>query len=520
MAGDMLSVTIDGVTVEVARGTPMIEAAKMAGIMVPHYCYHPALPSPAVCRMCLVQVEKMPKLVPACVTPVADGQVIHVHSPEAIKAREGVLEFLLINHPLDCPICDQAGECELQDFVFQGGRANSRYTEPKRYNPVEDFGPDILYVANRCILCTRCVRFMEHVAETPVLNVSERGDRAFIGIDQSQRLDHPWAGNVVDLCPVGSLISKDFLHKARAWDLDGTPSVCTGCTQGCNITVDTRDDVVVRLRPRPNLDVNRHFICDTGRADYRWMNRGDRVEAPLVRDGDSWRAMDWDATLDRLAALVADATGPIVLLSSGRSSCESLGWAARLLDGHPLIAAMHVPMGDEMPIGSIPNLALRRERAANLEGARMLGLAGDWAAAVASAATAGLVVLLDPELSDDDAAAVARAARVVHFATVADSRLENAVLVAPLTSVIESQGVLVNRDGRAQRMLPARPARGMARPGWWIAGEAWARSGAGRVAPATADDALRGLAPFAALSHNDLGFTGRQLGDAVAGVAS
>ena len=150
------------------KGTAIIEAAKQAGVLVPHYCYHPSLPSPAVCRMCLVEVEKAPKLMPACVTTVAEGQVVHVNSDPAKKAREGVLEFLLINHPLDCPICDQAGECELQDYVFQEGRAGTRYSEyAKRYNPVEDFGPDILYVPNRCILCTRCVRFMEDVADTP-----------------------------------------------------------------------------------------------------------------------------------------------------------------------------------------------------------------------------------------------------------------------------------------------------------------------------------------------------------------
>src|SRR6266545_230741 len=186
MSQDLVNLTIEGVPVSVPRGTPIIEAAKQAGVLVPHYCYHPSLPSPAVCRMCLVEVEKAPKLMPACVTAVAEGQVVKVNSPQAKKARESVLEFLLINHPLDCPICDQAGECELQDYVFQEGRAGTRYADyPKRFNPVEDFGPDVLYVPNRCILCTRCVRFMEDVAETPVLNVSERGDRAYIGIDST-----------------------------------------------------------------------------------------------------------------------------------------------------------------------------------------------------------------------------------------------------------------------------------------------------------------------------------------------
>jgi ferredoxin len=173
---ERVTVTIDGAQVSVPKGTTLIEAAKQAGVLVPHYCYHPSLPSPAVCRMCLVEVEKSPKLLPACVTTVADGQVVHTNSVSAKKAREGVLEFLLINHPLDCPICDQAGECELQDYTFQEGRAEGRHDDyPKRYNPVEEFGPDVLYVPNRCILCTRCVRFMEDVAKDGVLNVSERG---------------------------------------------------------------------------------------------------------------------------------------------------------------------------------------------------------------------------------------------------------------------------------------------------------------------------------------------------------
>src|SRR5437867_6542184 len=226
-----ITITVEGRQVTVTAGTSILEAAKTAGVLIPHYCYHPGLPVAGVCRMCLVEVEKAPKLAPACATNVAEGQVVHVHSDKALEARKGVLEMLLINHPLDCPICDQAGECELQDYTFQEGRGEGRYREAKRFNPVEDFGGDVVYVANRCILCTRCVRFMEDVAQDPVLNVSERGDRAYIGIHPAARLDHPWAGNVVDLCPVGSLLSKDFLHRARAWELDKTASVCTGCSQ-------------------------------------------------------------------------------------------------------------------------------------------------------------------------------------------------------------------------------------------------------------------------------------------------
>ncbi len=531
MAEELVTLTIDGAPVSVPKGTTIIEAAKQAGILVPHYCYHPSLPSPAVCRMCLVEVEKAPKLMPACVTAVAEGQVVHVESPKAKKAREGVLELLLINHPLDCPICDQAGECELQDYVFQEGRAGTRYAEyAKRYSPVEDFGPDILYVPNRCILCTRCVRFMEDVAEEPVLNVSERGDRAYIGISPDQRLDHAWSGNVVDLCPVGSLLSKDFLHKARAWDLDKSASVCPGCTQGCNISIDTRDDNVVRIRPRPNLEVNRHFICDYGRMNYRWMNRGDRIEAPLVRDGGRHVATDWDTALDRLGQLVRGTSGSAVILASGRASTESLGLVKRMVDRADLTAVVQVPMGEEAPLGRVPNLALRRERAPNLAAAELLGYRSDWQAGLKQASTAGLVLVLDTNLSEADEAALATVpGAVVILGTVFPEGLRNAELVLPLTNMAEENGTYLNRDFRLQRYSQAKSQPGMARPAWWVAGEVLAGPGPSSSAPSTAAEAFELLGEqwpaFAGLTYADLGYTGvvltgsRQRGHAETSVA-
>lgn len=524
MSAELVNLTIDGVPVSVPKGTALIEAAKQAGVLVPHYCYHPSLPSPAVCRMCLVEVEKAPKLLPACVTTVAEGQVVHTGSAAARKAREGVLEFLLINHPLDCPICDQAGECELQDYVFQEGQAGTRYADyAKRYNPVEDFGPDVLYVANRCILCTRCVRFMEDVAETPVLNVSERGDRAFIGIDPQERLDHPWAGNVVDLCPVGSLVSKDFLHKARAWDLDKTASICPGCTQGCNIMIDTRDDVVVRLRPRPNLEVNRHFICDAGRMDYRWMNRGDRLEAPLVREGGRLMATDWPQALDRLASLVRTSAGTVVILASGRASTESLGFVRRLAGrGGSLVSAVKVPLGEEAPLAGVPNLALRRERVPNLDGARMVGYDAEWEAALEAARGASLVLVLDADLDATEADRLAGARAVVVLGSVQHDWVEaRATLALPVTSMAEENGTWVNRDQRVQRYAQARSSAGMSRPAWWVAAEALAMlepAGAGPETAAEAFTALGGWIPaLSGLSYAGLGFSGQVAAAPVAG---
>jgi NADH-quinone oxidoreductase subunit G len=520
MADELVNVTIEGMPVSVPKGTTIIEAAKQAGILVPHYCYHPSLSAPAVCRMCLVEVEKAPKLMPACVTAVSEGQVVHVESEKAKKAREGVLELLLINHPLDCPICDQAGECELQDFVFQEGRAGTRYSDyAKRYSPVEDFGPDVLYVPNRCILCTRCVRFMEEVAEEPVLNVSERGDRAFIGISPDHKLDHAWSGNVVDLCPVGSLLSKDFLHRARAWELDKTASICPGCTQGCNINIDTRDDQVVRLRPRPNLDVNRYFICDYGRMNYRWMNRGDRIEAPLVRDGTGRHvATDWDTALDRLGQLVRGTSGSAVILASPRASTESLGLVRRMLDRLKVTAVVQVPLGDEEPLPGIPNLALRRERAANLVGAELLGYRRDWASALGEVSSAGLVIVLDPDLTATDEQVLAAApGMVVLMGTIFNEGLRSAELILPLTTMAEENGTYVNRDRRIQRYNQAKSQPGMARPAWWIAGEVIAGPGPSASAPSTAAEAFELLAErwpaLAGITYADIGYTGLVLGE-------
>jgi NADH-quinone oxidoreductase subunit G len=354
-----------------------------------------------------------------------------------------------------------------------------------------------------------------------VLNVSERGDRAYIGIDPGERLDHPWSGNVVDLCPVGSLISKDFLHKARAWDLDKTASVCPGCTQGCNIMIDTRDEVVVRLRPRANLEVNRHFICDVGRADYRWMNRGDRVEAPLLREPARTVPVDWDTALDRLASLVEESSGPVVVLASGRASIESLGWLRRLVDARDLTAAVRVPLGEEAPLPGIPDLALRRERIPNLDGARLFGYSDDWDAAVARAAGAALVLLLDAPLTDAEAARLGTAGAVVSLATLEEDRLAGSGMVLPVTTMAEENGTYMNRDGRVQRFTQAKAPPGMARPGWWVAAEAWARLAGGREPPGSAAQAFAalgsGVPALAGLSYADLGVVGRVVDGAGAG---
>ncbi len=517
---DLVTLTIEGVEVTVPKGTTILEAAKQAGVLIPHYCYHPGLPIAGVCRMCLVEVEGMPKLQIGCQALVADGQVVRVSSPEPQEARQSVLEFLLINHPLDCPICDQAGECELQDFVFQEGRPRTRYTPtyPKRYNPAEDFGGDVIYVPNRCILCTRCVRFMDHVAEDPILNVSERGDRAFIGIHPDRALDHAWAGNVVDLCPVGSLLSKDFLHKARAWELDKTASICTGCSQGCNVNLDSRNNVVVRVRPRANQEVNRYFICDHGRLHYRWMNRGDRIEAPLVRQGGELVATDWDHALSTTGAALNGAAGKAVALVSPGASCEALFLVSRVLQQFECRGAFRVPrVNGEQPLPGVPGLALRSERAPNVTGATLLGYEDDFAAALEAIADASVVLVLDESLEEVSPELLEAPGTFIYLGTVMPEAARGAHVVLPVANVAEEDGTFVNRDHRVQRYVQAKATPGMARPAWWVLSELVSELEGGDV-PTEAAAVFARLATehatFDGLSYGQLGYRGVMLADA------
>jgi NADH-quinone oxidoreductase subunit G len=494
----------------VPAGTSILEAAKVAGVLVPHYCYHPGLPVAGLCRMCLVEVEKAPKLAPACATAVAEGQVVHVHSEKSLKARQGVLELLLINHPLDCPICDQAGECELQDYTFREGRAEGRLgPEPKRFNPVEDFGGDVLYVPNRCILCTRCVRFMDDVAQESVLNVSERGDRAVIGKFEGQDLTHAWASNVVDLCPVGALLSKDFLNKARAWELDRTPSICPNCTQGCNSILETRDNVVVRMRPRSNPEVNQWYLCDEGRLDYKWLNPSTRIEAPLVRHADKLSAVDWEVAIRAAATMLGGAR--VVALVSPMLSNESLYAASRVVARTGGKGVFRVAIGPEAPLPGVPDLSLRAERAANVRGAELLGFTKS--ASPLDEVRAGDVLLVVGEtLTAADSAAVARAGQVILIAATIVDGARTAAIALPTSTMAEEEGTFTNLRGRVQRYFQANAAPGMSRPAWWILGDLLTQLGE-PTSFFVASEAFAALAvarpEFAGMSYDTLGLKGQ-----------
>jgi NADH-quinone oxidoreductase subunit G len=512
-----VSLTIDGRAVRAPEGTSILEAAKLVDIAVPHYCYHPGLPVAGVCRMCLVEVERMPKLAPACATSVMEGQVVHVHSSKALDARKGVLEFLLINHPLDCPICDQSGECKLQDYTFEEGRADSRYREPKRFSPVEDFGGDVLFVPNRCIVCTRCVRFMSDVAHDPVLNVSERGDRAYIGKADGHDLTNPWAGNVVDLCPVGALLSKDFLNKARAWELDHTPTVCTGCSQGCNAMVETRDNVVVRLKPRENTQVNQYYLCETGRSGYREFNRRDRIDQPKVRRDGVLHGAEWAGAISASVREIRQRR--LVVLTSPSVSNEALFLLARLRDVVSGAGVYRVARGAEAPLPGAPDLALRAERAANVSGAQMMGFLETVDLADVLQDGDALLVI-DDSLSGIDPMLLDRAATIVYAGTSLPHAMNaRAATVLPLCNIMEEEGTLTNLRGRVQLFTQAKAAPGVARPSWSVLGDLLAGFNATPPYYHPAD-VFDGLAhwhsAFAGLSHATLGANGALVADAVA----
>lgn len=507
----LITLTIEGRQVSVPQGTSILEAAKQAGVLVPHYCYHPGLPVAGSCRMCLVEVEKAPKLAPACATAAGEGQVVHVYTERALEARKGVLEFLLVNHPLDCPICDKSGECELQDYSYREGPAEGRLRDPKRFNPAEDFGGDVLYVTNRCVMCTRCVRFMDDIAHEAVLNVSERGDRAVIGVFEGKGLTNEWAGNVIDICPVGALLSKDFLNKARSWELDRTPSICPNCTQGCNAIFETRDNQVVRMRPRSNTEVNQYYLCDHGRLDYRWMNRTDRVEAPLVRRGERLAAADWSEAL-RATALHLNGKSAFVLASPMLSN-ESLWMLARLAEKTGGKGAFRVERGPEAPLPGAPDLALRAERAANVKAARLLGFA-ESDAPLDAMGDGDVLVIADHDITEADAAALSRASAVIVVGTTLPDVARNALAVLPSTNMSEEEGTFTNLRGRVQRYQQARAAPGMARPVWWSVGDLLGFLGepAGYFLASEAFAALAAARPeFAAMSYETIGLKGQMM---------
>jgi NADH-quinone oxidoreductase subunit G len=493
-------VTINDRTVEVPKGTNLVEAGLLAGVQIPHYCYHPRLSVVGQCRMCLVEVEmggrKMPKLQAGCSTQVeSDGMVVRTDTPEVKEATKGMMEFLLINHPLDCPICDQAGECGLQDYSFKHGMSYSRFLfEDKRTYPGREripLGANVVLNMNRCIQCTRCVRFTNEIAKTGELGFFNRGARTEIGTFPGKELSNPLATCVVDVCPVGALTSTRFRFAERVFYLDKKPSLCTGCEVGCNITIEHRRGNIKRYKPRANPEVNDYWMCDYGRATFERYKTVPRLTSPRVRDenGDgngklaptSWKdALDIVARKLRLAHSSHPDAAPVAFLGSGFLTSEEALLFTELADqvGTPH-RAVAVDIGPEWHIPNLKGGVTGREAAPNRRGAELAGLnsgiggaSGMNAEAILQGDTPfSVLVVTDSDFGKaaHDAAAVAR---LRHAATTlivfgwADSLLAQAADIAlPIATHAEKTGSFVNVQNRVQRFQAAFPPPGLVRDG-------------------------------------------------------
>jgi NADH-quinone oxidoreductase subunit G len=335
----MVEIELDGKKVEVLEGSMVMHAAEKAGTYIPHFCYHKKLSIAANCRMCLVDVEKAPKPMPACATPVTQGMVVHTKSDKAIKAQQSVMEFLLINHPLDCPICDQGGECQLQDLAVGYGGSSSRYEEDKRVVAVKDIGPLIsMQEMSRCIHCTRCVRFGQEVAGMMELGMSHRGEHAEIETFVGQTVDSELSGNMIDICPVGALTSKPFRYTARTWELSRRKSISPHDSTGSNLIVQVKNNKVMRVVPLENEAVNECWIADRDRFSYEALNSDERLTVPMIKHGGKWETVDWQTALEYIANGLKQikhnhGAASIGALVSPHSTLEELYLAGKLMRG-------------------------------------------------------------------------------------------------------------------------------------------------------------------------------------------
>ncbi len=488
----MPKVTIDDRTFEVEAGTNLIDAGLEVGVHVPHYCYHPRLSVVGQCRMCLVEIEGNPKLQAACVTQVQkDGMVVHTRSERVQEAQDGMMEFFLINHPLDCPICDQAGECGLQDYSFKHGQAFSRYAyEDKRTYPGREripLGPNVLLNMNRCIQCTRCIRFTQEVSGTGELGFFNRGGRTEIGVFPGKELDNPLATNVVDICPVGALTSTRFRFAERVWYLDKEPSLCTGCDAGCNVTLEHRRGKIRRYKPRFNPEVNDYWMCDYGRASWEKYAQHPRLTAPRVRNDDGdLEATGWQTALDRTAKALAsrNAAGAVAFLGSAYQTTEEAYLLAKVADyvGSPH-RAVPVDLGPERTIPNPQGGVTGREVGPNRRGAELAGLVPG---KPLEGTKGGMTVEdLFSERGAEDCAVLVVAdsafGRGAHEPTLverlrktetlivlgwADTPLSLAADIAlPVATHAETEGTFVNVQGRLQAFDRCFPAPGQSRPG-------------------------------------------------------
>jgi NADH-quinone oxidoreductase subunit G len=468
--------TFNGEEIEAKPGQTIIQAAHEHGFEIPHYCYHPDLPIDGNCRMCLVEVEKMPKLTPACTTVVSDGMNVRSDNDRVKTSVRGVLEFLLINHPVDCPVCDQAGECRLQDYYMVYGLHTSEIPlEMKvRKRKVVDLGEMVVLDQERCILCSRCIRFFEHVTETGEMQFFGRGDHTAIGTIDDRPLENPYSGNVVDICPVGALTSRDFRFRCRVWFLHSTDSICGGCSTGCNMRIDHRDGTIFRLLPRRNAEVNRSWLCDEGRLIYHELDGRERLARPMMKGRDQIQApVTWkDAVqaIDARLKSIADAhgAGAVMGFASASATNEALFLFRKYLAEHIGAGQFDFRLdGEDKKVTEPEDRILRHlDKHPNSMGALKLGLYSDELGGIEGAIRAaregrikaGVVVYLRPLVRrEGDAEAEARLVELINaleYSVVLTPEkapwLIEADMALPVAMWAEEDGSYINYQGRVQ----------------------------------------------------------------------
>jgi len=501
---DSIRVRVNGIDVEVPKTTPdpvsgkpvpttMIQACFAAGAMVPHYCYHPKLPVSGNCRMCLVEfgtpatgpdrkpilnpdgtprIAKAPRPAIACATPVSPGMEIYTDTPAVKRMREGVLEFLLINHPLDCPICDQAGECKLQEYSVDYGQAQSRFVETKVHKPKRvDLGPRIVLDDERCILCTRCIRFTRDIVGDDALGIVNRGSYNTLTAYPGKVFDNNYTLNTVDLCPVGALTSKDFRFQMRVWFLKESKSLCTSCATGCNILIGSRQDRIYRYEPRENDAVNACWMCDYGRLNYKWIGREDRlaeVRGPKVEGRSELKG--WAPVLKEVSEKLRQAApGSVAVIASARQTNEELYLLAKL-------AKKLGALTDSAPrLGEGDRLLLNADRNPNSAGARLTGIAANPVGAnlpkIAEGIRAGriktlLVVGEDVTRHGLGADVLGKVETLIVSDILPNQTTGLAHYLLPGCAHAEKRGTFTNTKERVQKFMKAVEPRGDARPEW------------------------------------------------------
>src|SRR5881392_3816618 len=481
-AVQMFNVQIDGVWHRFPKGTRVIEACEQVGVFVPRYCYHKMLSSPGNCRMCLIEmgfprlgpdrkpelgtdgkpiINWMPRPQICCAQDVAEGIAVRTDSPMVKECQRGVMEFLLINHPLDCPICDQAGECRLQEFSVDYGSSQSRFLENKVKKPkAVELGPRVTLDDERCILCSRCIRFCTEIAKDDVLGFVDRGSHTVLTAHPGKRLENNYSLNTVDLCPVGALTSSDFRFKMRVWFLKETKSICTSCATGCNTLIGTREDIVYRQTPRENDHVNSCWMCDYGRLNFKYLEAENRILEPQISNGKELVPSDWKSAIAHAALQLRQFSGEnIAIIASGRTTNEELWLTRKIAD------VLGVRYIDIVPrFGEGDDILLCEDRNPNATGAQLiLGLDSE-----PGAIRALLVLGENPITLGISGEQLTNMPALVAMDILSNAANKHATVLLPASGFAEKRGSMINGEGRLQRLNRAVRPPGNARDDWEI----------------------------------------------------